>query len=130
MILVDSSAWIDYFRGAETSPANILDNLLGTEDLAIGDLILVEVLQGFAVERDFRRAQRMLTALTLVDLCGPSIAIHAARNFRRLRSLGVTVRKTVDCVIATYCIENSCELLHNDRVFDAFEAHLRLQVRR
>ena len=128
MILVDSSVWIDYFRGTTTAQTEILDALLGEEPLAIGDLILTEVLQGFNRERDFKDAREMLTALTVVELGGEEIAIQAARNFRALRKLGVTVRKTIDTVIATRCIERGYDLLHNDRDFDPFARHLGLVV--
>ena len=129
MILVDSSVWIDYFRGTMTAQTEILDALLGQEPLAIGDLILTEVLQGFRNdERDFNDARKMLTALTVVELGGEEIAIQAAKNFRALRKLGVTVRKTIDTVIATRCIESGYDLLHNDRDFDPFAKHLGLRV--
>jgi predicted nucleic acid-binding protein len=128
LILVDSSVWIDYFNGIITAQTERLDSLLGREPLAIGDLILTEVLQGFAGERDFNKARKMLTALTVVELGGQRIAVQAARNFRALRSLGVTVRKTIDTVIATRCIESRYDLLHNDRDFDAFAKHLGLRV--
>jgi len=128
LILVDSSVWIDYFRGAATAHAEKLDRLLGYEPLAIGDLILTEVLQGFDNGRDFDTAQRMLTSLMVVELSGKEIAIQAAKNFRRLRRLGVTVRKTIDVAIATRCIESGYDLLHNDRDFDPFVKHLGLTV--
>ena len=127
MILVDSSVWIDYFRGAPTPQAERLDALLGTEPLAVGDLILAEVLQGFGADRDFDRASRMLATLTLVNLGGRDIALAAARNHRALRALGVTVRKTIDTVIATWCIHNGCPLLHSDRDFEPFATHLGLR---
>ena len=127
LILVDSSVWIDYFNGKVTPQTEKLDELLNAEPLAIGDLILVEVLQGFASERSFTEARRFLSALTVVDLCGPEIAIQAARNFRILRELGFTVRKTIDSVIATRCIESGYDLLHSDRDFDPFVAHLGLR---
>ena len=128
MILVDSSVWIDYFNGKITPQTEMLDRLLGQEPLAIGDLILTEVLQGFASESEFKEASKLLTALTVVELGGPEIALQAARNFRLLRNLGVTVQKTVDTVIATRCIESGFELLHNDRDFDPFAKHLGLRV--
>jgi predicted nucleic acid-binding protein len=128
LILVDSSVWIDYFRGSITPETNKLDTLLSSELLAIGDLILTEVLQGFADERDFNQARKMFTSLIRVDLCGADIAIQAARNFRTLRSRGVTIRKTIDTVIATRCIESGYTLLHNDRDFDPFAKHLGLRV--
>ena len=96
--------------------------------MAISDLILTGVLQGFHNERDFHDARRMLTSLTVVELGGREIAIQAANNFRALRRLGVTVRKTIDTVIATRCIESGYDLLHNDRDFDPFARHLRLRV--
>ena len=127
MILVDSSVWIDYFRGTITTQTEILDELLGQVPLAIGDLILAEVLQGFDKDREFNQAREMLTSLTVVELGGQEIAIQAARNFRTLRKLGLTVRKTIDVVIATRCIESGFELLHNDRYFDPFCKHLGLR---
>jgi predicted nucleic acid-binding protein len=128
LILVDSSVWIDYFKGTITAQTEILDRLLGQEPLAIGDLILTEVLQGFESERDFNDASKMLTSLMVVELGGQEIAIQAAKNLRALRRLGVTVRKTIDTVIATRCIESGYALLHNDRDFDPFAKHLRLRV--
>jgi len=125
---VDSSVWIDYFRGSITAQTENLNKLLGHQPLAIGDLILTEVLQGFANERDFSEAEEMLTSLTVVELGGYDIAIQAARNFRTLRKLGVTVRKTIDTVIATRCIESGYRLLHSDRDFDPFEEYLGLRV--
>jgi predicted nucleic acid-binding protein len=128
LILVDSSVWIDYFRGSITAQTEKLDQLLSSEPLAIGDLILTEVLQGFDDERDFNKARKMLTALTVVELGGQETAIQAARNFRALRKRGVTVRKTIDTVIATRCIESGHDLLHSDRDFDPFVDHLGLRV--
>ena len=123
MIFVDSSVWIDYFRGTDSVAADRLDQLLQTEPVAIGDLILAEVLQGFSTGRDFAEARKLLTALEVVTLGGQALAIEAARNHRRLRALGFTVRKTIDTLIATWCIENDGTLLHNDTDFDAFEKH-------
>jgi predicted nucleic acid-binding protein len=128
LILVDSSVWIDYFKGTITSQTEMLDRLLGQQLLAIGDLILTEVLQGFDNERDFNEARKMLTSLVVVELGGQEIAIQAAKNFRALRRRGVTVRKTIDTVIATRCIESGYDLLHNDRGFDPFAKHLGLRV--
>jgi predicted nucleic acid-binding protein len=127
VILVDSSVWIDYFNGRSTPQTEKLDQLLGAEDLAIGDLILVEVLQGFREDREFESARRLLLSLSLVDLCGPDIAIQAARNYRSLRSRGFTIRKTIDCAIATCCIERGYQLLHSDKDFDVFK-RLRLKT--
>jgi predicted nucleic acid-binding protein len=129
LILVDSSVWIDYFKGTITAQTERLDRLLGHEPLAIGDLILTEVLQGFHhKERDYIAARRMLTALIVVELGGQAIAIQAVQNFRTLRSLGITVRNTIDTVIATRCIESGYYLLHDDRDFDSFARHLGLRV--
>ena len=128
MILVDSSAWIDYFRGNPTPQAAALDALLGSEPLAIGDLVLIEVLQGFASGNDFERARQLLTSLIVIELGGSDIAVQAAKNFRHLRALGITIRKTIDTVIATRCIEGGYTLLHSDRDFDAFTKHLGLRV--
>jgi predicted nucleic acid-binding protein len=102
--------------------------LLDREPLAIGDLILTEVLQGFADDRDFNQATKLLTSLITVAPGGQEIAIQAAKNFRELRRLGVTVRKTIDAVIATRCIESGFHLLHNDRDFDPFAKYLGLRV--
>ena len=127
MILVDSSVWIDYFRGTATPQAEKLESLLGTEPIATGDLILTEVLQGFVSDRDFNQAKKLLTSLVLVDLAGQDIAVQAAKNFRALRALGVSVRKTIDTVIATRCIESGLPLLYSDRDFDPFVEHLGLR---
>ena len=128
MILVDSSVWIDFFRGTATPEVEKLDSLLGSARLALGDLILAEVLQGVRDEREFNTVRKALEDFTLVELAGKRIAIQAARNFRTLRGLGVTVRKTIETIIATRCIESGFSLLHSDRDFDAFATHLGLKV--
>ncbi len=128
MILVDSSVWIDYFRGVATPQVDKLDALLGSEPVAIGDLILTEVLQGFTADRDFDRALRMLRPLALIEIGGRDLALQAARNFRTLRTHGVTVRKTIDTLIATRCIESGLTLLYSDRDFDPVVAHLGLMT--
>ena len=127
MILVDSSVWIDFFRGTVTPQTERLDALLGSELLVVGDLILAEVLQGFSSERDFNQARKLLTALDVVTLGGPEIAVQAARNFRTLRARGVTIRKTIDTLIATRCIESDYALLFSDRDFEPFVEHLGLR---
>ena len=127
MILVDSSVWIDYFNGTTTPQTEKLDGLLSSEPVAVGDLILTEVLQGFRSERDFNEAKRLLTSLVVVELGGQSVAIQAARNFRILRTQGVTIRKTIDTIIATRCIESAYTLLYSDRDFDPFVQHLGLR---
>ena len=127
MILVDSSVWIDYFRGTATPQTDRLDSLLGSEPLAIGDLILTEVLQGFTSDRDFNQAKKLLTSLVVIELGGLEIAIQAAKNYRKLRDLGITSRKTIDTVIATRCIAGGYTLLHSDRDFEPFVTHLGLR---
>ena len=128
MILVDSSVWIDYFRGVATPQSDRLDALLGVEPLAVGDVILTEVLQGFTSERAFEQALRLMISLSVVEIGGSQIAIQAARNYRTLRARGVTVRKTIDTLIATRCIEDNHALLYSDRDFEPFVEHLGLQV--
>ena len=128
VILVDSSVWIDFFRGTTTAATDALNGLLLTDTLAIGDLILTEVLQGFESERDFRTAQRMLGNLDLVVIGGADVMIEAARNYRLLRERGVTVRKTIDTLIATRCIVDDLVLLHDDRDFDPFTQYLGLRA--
>jgi len=127
MIIVDSSVWIDYFTGKNTSGAEKLDSLLGEELVAIGDLILVEVLQGFRTDKDFRKAKQLLLSLAVVNMLDTAIALKSAANFRALRKKGITVRKTIDTIIATYCIENNLSLLHSDRDFQPFHKHLKLK---
>ena len=127
MIVVDSSVWIDYFGGKITPAAEKLDSLLGQTPIAAGDLILVEILQGFRTDRDFVQARELLLSLTIVKLLNTSIALKSAANFRALRKKGVTVRKTIDTIIATYCIENRLALLYSDKDFQPFQEHLKLQ---
>jgi len=127
VILVDSSVWIDYFRGAATPQTERLDSLLGSEPLAIGDLILTEVLQGFSSDRDFNQAKKLLSSLDVIELGGQDIAIQAAKNYRKLRALGITARKTIETIIATRCIAGGYILLHSDRDFDPFVTHLGLR---
>jgi predicted nucleic acid-binding protein len=130
LILVDSSVWIDYFNGTATPQTDKLDRLLGRELVLTGDLILVEVLQGFDAEHDSNVARKLLGSMPVVELGGVELAIQAARNFRTLRNLGITVRKTIDTIIATRCIESDYELLHSDRDFEPFAKHLGLRIQR
>jgi predicted nucleic acid-binding protein len=130
VILVDSSVWIDYFNGRGTPETDLLDRLLTTERLLIGDLILAEVLQGFPSDSDFHRARRLIEALEFRPMVGREVALAAARNYRALRVRGVTVRKTMDALIATFCIKRGHVLLHSDRDFDGFERYLGLRVLR
>jgi len=127
MIVVDSSVWIDYFTGKNTPGAERLDSLLAEELVAIGDLILIEVLQGFRTDKDYRKARQLLLSLTVVNMLDTTIALKSAANFRRLRKNGITVRKTIDAIIATYCIENNLPLLHSDKDFQPFHKHLKLK---
>lgn len=127
MILVDTSVWIDYFRGVSTRQTDRLDRLLGVEPVAVGDLILAEVLRGFDSDQHFEQAKRLLSSLTVIDLGGRDIAIRAAEHFRALRALGITIRKTIDTVIATRCIASDLALLHADRDFEPFVKHLGLR---
>lgn len=127
MILVDSSVWVDYFRGVDTAEADKLDTFLGVEQVIIGDLILTEVLQGFVSEREFNQGRKLLASLPTIPLVGEEIAVQAARNFRKLRTLGITIRKTIDTLIATSCIEKEISLLYSDRDFDPFVQHLGLR---
>lgn len=126
MIFVDSSVWIDYFRGNQTPETDRLHDLLAAEALVIGDLVLAEVLQGFDSERDFRTVLGLFESMTLVMVGGRDVAVEGARNFRLLRSKGITVRKTVDTLIATWCIREAVPLLFSDRDFVPFVEHLGL----
>lgn len=128
MIFVDSSVWIDYFRGTATVEADRLDALLGVEELVVGDVVLAEVLQGFDADRDFNTALSLFETLTIIEVGGRETAVEAARNFRRLRAKGVTVRKTIDTLIATHCMLSGTPLLYSDRDFDPFVEHLGLRA--
>ena len=128
MILVDSSVWIDYFRSADTPQVALLDSLFGRSPLAVGDLIAAEVLQGVRDEREYRWVKRTFDAFEHIDLVGYELAIKASENYRSLRAIGITVRKTVDALIATRCIEDGLTLLHADRDFLPFVQHLGLRV--
>jgi hypothetical protein len=127
MILVDSSVWIDFFNGRTSRETDLLDGLLESDLLLTGDIILTEVLQGFRAESDFRRAKRALDQLEFRPMLGRAIALKSAANYRVLRAKGITVRKTIDMLIATFCIENRHELLHADRDFDPIQQHLGLR---
>ena len=127
MIFVDSSVWIDYFNGKTSPEVDRLDSLLGIEPLSTGDLILAEVLQGFRNDKDYKTAKKLLGSLTIFNVLDTNIAIKSADNFRLLRKKGITVRKTVDTIIATFCIQNKLALLHADKDFRPFHKHLRLK---
>ncbi|MBP6903457.1 MAG: PIN domain nuclease [Burkholderiaceae bacterium] len=128
MILVDSSVWIDYFKAADTPEAALLDSMFGRTPLAVGDLIAAEVLQGVRDEREFKWVKKVFDSFAHVDLCGYDLAIKASENYRLLRSKGVTIRKTIDTLIATRCIEDGLTLLHADRDFLPFAEYLGLRV--
>ncbi len=128
MILVDSSVWVDFFRAADTPQVALLDSLLGRSRIAVGDLIAAEVLQGVRDAREFKQVKRALDAFDHVDLVGYELAVKASDNYRALRALGITVRKTIDTLIATRCIEDGLTLLHADRDFTPFAQHLGLKV--
>lgn len=122
MIVVDSSVWIDYFNGTVCPETEKLDSLLGVELIAVGDVILTEVLQGFRSDTDYKAAKKLMTSLTVLDMLGKDNAVKAADNYRTLRKKGITIRKTIDTFIATYCIENKLPLLHRDADFPPFTA--------
>lgn len=126
VILVDSSVWIDYFNGIASPETDQLDALLGVQPICLGDLILAEVLQGFRRDKDFKTARTLFDSLTVFSIGGKEIALKSAENYRLLRNQGITVRKTIDTFIATFCIENNLPLLHSDKDFDAFHQHLKL----
>ncbi|MET0002158.1 MAG: PIN domain nuclease [Candidatus Thiodiazotropha sp.] len=126
MIVVDSSVWIDYFSGADTSQAEKLDRTLGIKPVAIGDLILTEVLQGFRHDKDYKTARKIFDDVTIFDMFGMQMAIKSAENFRALRKKGITIRKTADVIIATFCIEQKLPLLFSDKDFKPFVKHLGL----
>jgi predicted nucleic acid-binding protein len=128
MILVDSSVWIDQINQTDTAQVRRLHELLPEGPLLIGDLILCEVLQGFRSEAQARLVQRSLSRFEIVSLCSPDLAVSAAGNYRMLRRYGITIRKTVDLIIGTFCIERGHVLLHSDRDFDPMERLLGLQT--
>jgi len=127
MIIVDSSVWVDYFNGRDTPETTRLDDLLGVEPLAIGDLILTEVLQGFRTDADHATAKELLLSLTVFEMLGVTRALRSAERFRTLRKRGLTIRKTVDVIIATYCIEEDHPLLFSNRDFLPFVKHFGLR---
>lgn len=127
MIFVDSSVLIDYFNGKENRQVEKLDEILGKDIVVIGDYILVEVLQGFRKDKDYETAKNILGAFPCLNMLGEEIAVKSAENYRTLRKKGVTIRKTIDVIISTFCIENDLQLLHNDKDFFPFEKYLGLQ---
>ncbi|MFK7969039.1 MAG: PIN domain nuclease [Bacteroidia bacterium] len=128
MIIVDSSVWIDFFNGTKTPQTDVLADVLSKSMIGIGDIILAEVLQGFRSEKDFQLAKTHLEYLPCFDMGGKELALKSAENYRMLRQKGITIRKTIDMIIGTFCIENNHELLHADRDFKFMEKHLGLEV--
>lgn len=128
MVLVDTSVWIDYFNGIASRQTDRLNALLGTGTVLVGDLILTELLQGFARDTQFRRARLLMDEFPCADLAGRVVALQAAENYRILRARGVTVRKTIDVIIATFCILNEHVLLHANKDFTPMRRHIGLQV--
>jgi hypothetical protein len=128
VIIVDTTVWIDYLGGAENPHTSWLERELPSQPLGLTDLILCEILQGIREETIFRRTRRELSKFTIFRTGGEGLAVASAQNYRALRERGHTVRKTMDCLIATFCLLEGHALLHRDRDFDAFEQHLGLQV--
>jgi len=126
MIMVDSSVWIDYFIGVVNKQTDMLDGILGQRPVAVGDLILTEVLQGFRLDQDYEAAKALFDDLTVFEMLGKNMALKSAENFRALRKNGVTVRKTADVIIASFCIERKLPLLFSDKDFKPFVKYLGL----
>lgn len=126
MIVVDTSVWIDFLNGEDVPHVRRLRAALDVEEIALGDLMLCEVLQGLDSERDAREVEALLRGFQIMPMAGDAIAVAAARNYRTLRRLGINVRKTIDLLIGTWCIENRTALLHNDSDFRPMARHLGL----
>ena len=130
MILVDSSVFIDYFNGINNWHTDELNDLLGNELVITGDYILAEVLQGFRNDKDYKIAKEIMQSFPCFNICNEDLAMKSADNFRYLRRKGITIRKTVDLIIGTFCIENDIELLHNDRDYEPMGQYLNLKIRK
>lgn len=128
MLVVDTTVWVDYFNGQVNPETEYLDRTLSEELILVGDLILAETLQGFRSDRDFQQAQAALAKFEQAEMVNIRLAQQSAQNYRKLRKSGITIRKTIDCLIATFCIAENHTLLHRDSDFDPFEEHLGLQV--
>lgn len=126
MILVDTSVWINYFNGTPDEHTDALDNALQEGIAAIGDLIFLEILQGFRSDKQYKLAKERLNTLEQYELFGHGMAVKCADNYRALRKQGITIRRTADVIIATFCIENKMPLLYSDRDFDPFVDRLGL----
>ena len=130
MILVDSSVFIDYFSGINNWHTDELNALLGNELVITGDYILAEVLQGFRNDKDYKIAEEIMQSFPCFNICNEELAIKSADNFRYLRTKGITIRKTVDLIIGTFCIENDIELLNKDKDFEMMRQYLNLKIRK
>jgi predicted nucleic acid-binding protein len=130
MVVADTSAWIDYFSGVEAPHVDLLDYELLHNRIVIGDLIIAELLQGFREDKNYKVARELIESLEYYDFCGKELAYKTADNFRKLSKKGITVRKAIDMIIGTFCIENDFELIHNDRDFDPLAKYLGLKVKR
>jgi predicted nucleic acid-binding protein len=128
VIAIDSSAWIAHLRNVDSKPVHVLRSLFGKTELLIGDIVLLEVLQGARDEAHAVRIAHELNQFDIVAMLDPEIVVQAAHNYRALRGRGITIRKTVDLIIGTFCIEHGHTLLHDDRDFDPMRTHLGLQV--
>jgi predicted nucleic acid-binding protein len=128
MVIVDTTIWIDYLRGLRNPETDYFDREVGRQRFGLTDLILCETLQGIRDEKAFKRVLRDLRKFQVFETGGEELAVLAARNFRRLRRRGHTVRKTIGCLIATFCLRHGHSLLHRDRDFDPFEQVLGLSV--
>jgi predicted nucleic acid-binding protein len=128
MVIVDSSVWIDYYCAQDNAQTAWLDREMARLRLGLTDGILCKVLQASPSERRFSRTLEELSRFEIFDSGGEELATLSARNYRHLRSKGITVRTAADCLIATFCMEYGHSLLHRDRDFDAFEKHLGLSV--
>ena len=127
-LFVDASVWIDYFNGKIMPETDFLHDSLGKKEIIIGTITLTEVLQGFRHDKEFRAAKSALQTFTIVPMVDEATAMQTAENYRLLRKQGITIRKTIDCLIATLCIEQNYTLLHNDRDFLPFADLLGLKT--
>ena len=128
IVIVETGVWVDFFRGIRNPQTEWVLRELGGRMLGTLDLIVCEVLQGIPKDADYERLKLSILRLAVYNSGGQSMAVESAENYRKLRARGITIRKTIDCIIATFCIRNGFALLHKDRDFDPFEAHLGLQV--
>jgi hypothetical protein len=128
MVIVDTSVWIDYLSDIVNRQTVWLETAIGQDEIGLTSLILCEILQGVRTKAEFSEFRRDLLQFTVFDTGSAELAISSAQNYRTLRQKGFTVRKTIDCIIATFCMEHGHQLLHRDHDFEAFETHLGLRV--